>query len=172
MLPGGHFGGDLMAYEDLPSRVHSSFLVKLLAHDDEDEEGAADGGDRRKGTDGKGEEEAEEAGGFSISMLSNLARMASSINKAVLLVQPRMQTEAQQDTSAAAPDSSTPPTASSSSLLSSSPCACSCLSSLRADVRRIHMARMQCHTFHWNLTPSLAHAPFANEHLVRTQIDD
>lgn len=185
MLPGAHFGGDLMAYEDLPSRVHSSFLVKLLGADGGDPDPDADA-DARAGADadvgaglGAGDRQLDQQatagqGCFSISMLSNLARMASSINKAVLLVQPCMQPDAQNDQSDAAPSSSSESDVTSDSGSSPAarpcPCPCPCLSAFAAGVRRIHSARMQCHTFHWNLTPSLAHAPFANDHLVRTQL--
>jgi len=134
VLPGAHFSAELVAYEDLPSRLHSSFLVKILADD-----GATDEGEG--GADGN-------SGSFTMEWMTGLGRIASNINKAVLLVRPQL-----------------PPASKAVDAAASSSTACACVSHFGTLLQRHLRAQLQFTTFHWNPTASLANASFSQAHL-------
>ena len=202
LLPGLHFGADLVAYEDLPSRVHSSYLVKLMPPKEE------------RATEGEADEELKEEetaasltatgaaaaapaavssssplGRLSAVLLSNLARMASGINKAVMIVQPRTKPlhnsvseldplatviAASSSTAVAAADPVAPAAAAAAAAVAVTPAAvapcCDCFTAFRSSILVSQSYRLECSTFHWNLTPTLANAPFDQSHLKRTQL--
>ena len=158
LLPGLHFGADLVAYEDLPAKVHSSYIVKLLAPQPEEElEGESEAAMAVRGYCAKTGSNSSYPS-LSMALLSGLARMASGINKAVMLVQMRSPQSKSISDAAAAGDAA------------SSAASCSCLESFRAQVLAIHASRQECTTFQWSLTPSLANAPFDQSHLKRTRL--
>jgi tRNA splicing endonuclease len=136
VLAGAHFSADLVAYEDLPSRVHSSFLVKIQPTVGDDDDG----------------DDADE-GGFSMLLLSGLGRIASGINKAVMLVQPRLQPHADTRTAANAVFGE------------------ACVSRFDARLRRYLHAQLDFTTFHWSPTASLANASFSHEHLRKAPLE-
>jgi tRNA splicing endonuclease len=136
VLAGAHFSADLVAYEDLPSRVHSSFLIKIQPTVGDDDAVSTEGED-----------------GFSMLLLSGLGRIASGINKAVMLVQPRLQAVADNSAAAAAAASD------------------ACVSRFGALLRRYLHAQLDFTTFHWSPTASLANASFSHEHLRKAPLE-
>ena len=94
--------------------------------------------------------------------LSGLGRLATAINKAVLLVQPRLDL----------PVLASPPSTSFSSPASSHPAAaCACVAALGEQLQRFQATQLDLTTFHWNLTPSLANASFSKAHLAAARME-
>lgn len=128
LLPGAHFGAELVCYEDAPSKVHSTFLVRVLT----------------------AREESTPATQLDPTEESNLARMASGVNKVVLVVQPVLPIE--EPLTVLGPG-------------------CACVCAFRRAVARMTRARCDASAFQWQ--PSiggLQRSTYPNAELRRANL--